>query len=234
MEVSIDDLKKRYETLDTYELLALKENGGLTETALSVLEQELSKRKPPEEESEKILESKNILENVGKKQVTRFFKYAIRLLIILVAASVTATYIPNGFVSTLYYNVFHPYQYYIEKSSALAVKGEYSQAIKELLIAREKKPNNYLSYFLLGNSYIAIEQPEKAKEYFKKVVELNPNPDSDALVCIALATAYLNLGESDKVEPLIKKAIHLYEKDKETQKAEDLRRVLIHIKEASP
>ena len=55
MEVSIDDLKKQYETLDTYELLALKENGGLTETALSVLEQELSKRKPPEEESEKIL-----------------------------------------------------------------------------------------------------------------------------------------------------------------------------------
>ena len=31
MEVSIDDLKKQYETLDTYELLALKENGGVAQ-----------------------------------------------------------------------------------------------------------------------------------------------------------------------------------------------------------
>jgi len=52
MEISIDDLKKRYEALDTSELLALKQNGGLTDTAFSLLEEKLSKRNLPDEQQQ--------------------------------------------------------------------------------------------------------------------------------------------------------------------------------------
>lgn len=227
MKVSIDDLKKRYETLDTDELLALK-NDGLTETALSVLEEELSKRKLPEEESEKSLEG------VNTKHYSKFYNRSIELFVFLFIAFLLKAYLPSGLFSTLYYNVFHPYQYYLEKGVELSKKGEYSQAIQEMLVAREKAPNNYLVYHLLGTTYVRLNQIDKAKECFEKVIALSPKPDSDADVCIATGGAYLWLGDTDKAEQLLRKAIHLYEKDGKTQRAEKARRALEHIKEVSP
>jgi len=228
MKVTRDELKKRYGTLGTDDLLALKKNGGLTETALSVLEEELSTRKPFEEEPEERLK------DVATKRDNKYRKWSIELFIFLFIAFLLKTYFPSGLLRTCYYNVFRPYQYYIEKGIELSQNGKYSQAIEALIIAREKEPQNYLVYTQLGVTYVRLDQIDKAKEYFEKAIALSPDLDSDAAACMAISTAYLWTGNSDMAKQLLKKAIDLYEKDGKAQNAEDARQALKHIKKFSP
>jgi len=81
---SIDALKKRYDTLGTNELFALKENGGPTETARSILEEEQSIRKSPQEESDERLKDvdtkhDNKFRNRPKDKIT-FIDFASHMI----------------------------------------------------------------------------------------------------------------------------------------------------------
>lgn len=97
-----------------------------------------------------------------------------------------------------------------EEGSNLILEG-YSENGLEKLLQIEDKYDSWLNLsFMIGLGYRATGQYEKAKSYFEKVLELNPN-QVDALNEIGLCSVYL--GEVDKALDYFTKAIELSPND---------------------
>jgi len=64
--------------------------------------------------------------------------------------------------------------YYIMKANAMAEKGQYDQALKELNKAIEKEPSSARAYKVRGHVFIAKGDNEKAIEDLNKVISLVP------------------------------------------------------------
>jgi eukaryotic-like serine/threonine-protein kinase len=86
-------------------------------------------------------------------------------------------------------------KYYI-KSLQLAISGNSTQEIKELLRITERYPDEKMAFFLLGTcNYLTLRQYEEAVRYFNKAIEIDP------LYKIAynmLAYAYNDMGDFEK------------------------------------
>jgi type IV pilus assembly protein PilF len=73
-------------------------------------------------------------------------------------------------------------------------QGQYTAALKELLDAEKKYPNDAMIQNALGLAYIAKERPDLAVDHFKKAIELQP----DLSVAVNnLGNAYLRLNQWD-------------------------------------
>lgn len=73
-------------------------------------------------------------------------------------------------------------------------QGQYTAALKELLEAEQKFPNDPMIHNALGLAYIAKERPDLAVDHFKKAIKLQP----DLSIAINnLGNAYLRLNQWD-------------------------------------
>ncbi len=73
-------------------------------------------------------------------------------------------------------------------------QGQYTAALKELLEAEKKFPNDPMIHNALGLAYIAKEKPDLAVDHFKKAIKLQP----DLSVAVNnLGNAYLRLNQWD-------------------------------------
>jgi type IV pilus assembly protein PilF len=73
-------------------------------------------------------------------------------------------------------------------------QGQYTAALKELLEAEKKYPNDPMISNSLGLAYLAKERPELAVDHFKKAVKLQPDFSS---AINNLGNAYLRLNQWD-------------------------------------
>lgn len=129
-----------------------------------------------------------------------------------------------------------------EEGSNLILEG-YSENGLEKLLQIEDKYDSWLNLsFMIGLGYRATGEYEKAKSYFEKVLELNPN-QVDALNEMGLCSVYL--GEVDKALDYFTKAIELSPEDFEIMcnrgmtylqinKIEDARKDIMKAYEINP
>jgi type IV pilus assembly protein PilF len=73
-------------------------------------------------------------------------------------------------------------------------QGQYTAALKELLEAEKKYPNDPMINNALGLAYIAKERPDLAVDHFKKAIKLQPDFSS---AINNLGNAYLRLNQWD-------------------------------------
>ena len=73
-------------------------------------------------------------------------------------------------------------------------QGQYTAALKELLEAEKKYPDDPLIQNSLGLAYIAKERPDLAVDHFKKAIKLQPNL---SIAVNNLGNAYLRLNQWD-------------------------------------
>lgn len=73
-------------------------------------------------------------------------------------------------------------------------QGQYTAALKELLEAEKKNPNDSLIQNSLGLAYIAKERPDLAVDHFKKAIKLQPDL---SIAVNNLGNAYLRLNQWD-------------------------------------
>ncbi len=88
-------------------------------------------------------------------------------------------------------------------------KRSFDEAVTASQKAIELDPNNFLGYWILGRIYHATDQDNEAVKLFKKVVELNSDFYS---VYGDLEIVYARLGEKDKYDETLHKALEVYEK----------------------
>jgi len=73
-------------------------------------------------------------------------------------------------------------------------QGQYTAALKELLDAEQKYPNDPMIHNALGLAYIAKERPDLAVDHFKKAIKLQPDLSP---AVNNLGNAYLRLNQWD-------------------------------------
>ncbi len=84
---------------------------------------------------------------------------------------------------------------------------KYSKAIEEFQQIVIIEPNNTSAYYLMGSSFLEINDQQNAKEQFKKVLKLEPGNDG---ALNSLAYIYSQLGENlDEALVLAKKAVEI-------------------------
>ncbi len=98
-----------------------------------------------------------------------------------------------------------------ERALAYYKAGEFPEALREALLAKEADPNDPEIYNLLGLIYLGRKDEEKALQYFTKALELDPKY-SEALNNVG--SVYLLKNQFDQAISYFKKALEnpLYEK----------------------
>ncbi|MBU1076430.1 MAG: tetratricopeptide repeat protein [Spirochaetes bacterium] len=84
--------------------------------------------------------------------------------------------------------------------------GKIKEAFSELFSITQIKPNSYGANGLLGRIYGSQKKYDKAKEYLKKAIHLNPK---DAEFHYQLGVAYLDTGDLGQAVQELDKAYHL-------------------------
>lgn len=107
--------------------------------------------------------------------------------------------------------------YYYFKGLKLMSKHAYLEAIKQfekcLVLSKNNLHNLGLIYLRLGSSYFDINVNDKAKYYFLKGLEINPEDKDDILfgtgaeVSSRLGVIYAEEGDYNKAEQYLKNAI---------------------------
>jgi tetratricopeptide (TPR) repeat protein len=85
-------------------------------------------------------------------------------------------------------------------------KGNYNQAVDELLLLLEQDKNNYAAYMYLAEVYIKLDNTEAACEAYEKAHELNPN---NVNLLNELADLYLDTEQAEKASTVLLKLIEL-------------------------
>ena len=102
------------------------------------------------------------------------------------------------------------YLIYLEKAKICMGKKDCTNAIKYLMLAISKNPENPLLYTYLGYAYAHIGNYTKAVESFKKALRINPNyPEGYA----GLGYLYLQLNSPNAAAVFFKKAHQLNPKE---------------------
>lgn len=69
-----------------------------------------------------------------------------------------------------------PY-FYNSLAAYYSTQGDWPRTMKYLLIACDKKPQESLFIFNIGNALVGMGKPREAKIYYRKVVRMNQNPE---------------------------------------------------------
>ncbi len=111
------------------------------------------------------------------------------------------------------------YRLHFGKGQALRKMRKYEDAVKEYEIALKQNPDYFPTYFYLGFSYFALNDYEKAKQYFDETIKRNNSPkikkavEKNLKVCNEkLAYPYLVKGNSEAQRGDYKKAIQDFQK----------------------
>lgn len=82
-----------------------------------------------------------------------------------------------------------------EQSDELLMRKQFPEAIQLLQEAVERDPKFVEAYNRIGNCYLRMHEDKKAKPYFEKVIELNPNSSTYAGVYQQLGDIYMKDGD---------------------------------------
>ena len=129
-----------------------------------------------------------------------------------------------------------------EEGSSLILEGYSEQGLEKLLEIKDGYESWAELSFMIGLGHRATGQYDKARNYFKEVIKLNPN-QADALNELGLCSVYL--GEVDKALDYFTKAIELSPNDFEimcnrgmtylqTNKIEDAKKDIMKAYEINP
>jgi TolB-like protein/Flp pilus assembly protein TadD len=99
-----------------------------------------------------------------------------------------------------------------EAYAALGLSYFYKGSIDESLVSVQKAlsldPNNFFAYWILGRIYFTTDKDKEAIEPLKKVIELNPDFYS---AYIDLRMVYEKLGDTDKLNEIIKTTLDFFQ-----------------------
>jgi tetratricopeptide (TPR) repeat protein len=87
----------------------------------------------------------------------------------------------------------------VQEGTALADEKKYAEAIAKYEEAIRMDPTMYLLYGEIGNFYVQMDQPDKAVEAYKKVLEKEPGNQSARLAIVTALLNQKNIAEAKKV-----------------------------------
>ncbi|MEA5098609.1 MAG: hypothetical protein VB032_08760 [Burkholderiaceae bacterium] len=119
---------------------------------------------------------------------------------------------------------------YISEAIDAAEQGNCSRAFSLLDEAKKIRSKDFTTYFVIGTTYVRCNNPEQAKQYFKKGLKLAKQMSvQDEYIKGNMAVSYAFLGEFRNAKILAEEAKILFIKSGDTKRANDMNRLILSL-----